>query len=179
MLTSKVAKRYAQGLLDFTNESGQTDAVFAEMKDVVKLMSESKDLNKFFMTPYIDSNKKTEVANEIFKSFSPVSQNLIRLIIKNGRESQLKNVAQQFINKVEDINGIQRITLTTATQLSNENIEQILRSTNLVNQTATFDLNVNVKPEILGGYILRVGDQQVDASVKSKLNKIKKDFQLN
>lgn len=179
MLISKVAKRYAQGLLDFTNESGQTDAVFAEMKDVVKLMSESKDLNKFFMTPYIDSNKKTEVANEIFKSFSPVSQNLIRLIIKNGRESQLKNVAQQFINKVEDINGIQRITLTTATQLSNENIEQILRSTNLVNQTATFDLNVNVKPEILGGYILRVGDQQVDASVKSKLNKIKKDFQLN
>jgi len=179
MLTSKVAKRYAQGLLDFTNESGQTDAVFAEMKDVVKLMSESKDLNKFFLTPYIDANKKTEVANEIFESFSPVSQNLIRLIIKNGRESQLKNVAQQFINKVEDINGIQRITLTTATQLSNENIEQILKSTNLVNSSANFDIKVNVNPAILGGYILRVGDQQVDASVKSKLNKIKKDFQLN
>ncbi|WP_312090543.1 ATP synthase F1 subunit delta [Chryseobacterium sp.] len=179
MLTSKVAKRYAQGLLDFTKESGQTEAVFAEMKDVVKLMSESKDLNTFFMTPYIDAHKKTEVAKEIFKSFSPVSQNLIKLIIKNGRESQLKNVAQQFINKVEDINGIQRITLTTATELSNENMEQILRSTNLVNQSATFDLKVNVNPEILGGYILRVGDQQVDASVKSKLNNIKKDFHLN
>jgi len=179
MLTSKVAKRYAQGLLDFTKESGQTDAVFAEMKDVVKLMSESKDLNKFFLTPYIDANKKTEVANEIFKSFSPVSQNLIRLIIKNGRESQLKNVAQQFINKVEDINGIQRITLTTATQLSNENIEQILKSTNLVNASANFDIKVNVNPAILGGYILRVGDQQIDASVKLKLKKIKKDFQLN
>ncbi|MDF2832692.1 ATP synthase F1 subunit delta [Chryseobacterium indoltheticum] len=179
MLTSKVAKRYAQGLLDFTKESGQTDAVFAEMKDVVKLMSESKDLNKFFLTPYIDANKKTEVANEIFKSFSPVSQNLIKLIIKNGRESQLKNVAQQFINKVEDINGIQRITLTTATQLSNENIEQILKSTNLVNASANFDIKVNVNPAILGGYILRVGDQQIDASVKSQLNKIKKDFQLN
>jgi len=179
MLTSKVAKRYAQGLLDFTKESGQADTVFAEMKDVVKLMSESKDLNKFFLTPYIDANKKTEVANEIFKSFSPVSQNLIRLIIKNGRESQLKNVAQQFINKVEDINGIQRITLTTATQLSNENIEQILKSTNLVNASANFDIKVNVNPAILGGYILRVGDQQIDASVKSQLNKIKKDFQLN
>ena len=179
MLTSKVAKRYAQGLLDFTNESGQTDAVFSEMKDVVKIMSESADLNKFFLTPYIDANKKTEVASEIFKSFSPVSQNLIKLIIKHGRENQLKNVAQQFINKVEDIKGVQRITLTTATQISNENIEQILRSTDLVNQNAQFDLEVNVNPGILGGYILRVGDQQVDASVKSKLNKIKKDFQLN
>lgn len=179
MLTSKVAKRYAQGLLDFTNESGQTATVFSEMKDVVKLMTESKDLNKFFLTPYIDSKKKVEVANEIFKGLSVSSQNLITLVIKHGRENQLKNIAQEFINKVEDINGVQRVTLTTATQLSKENLDQILRSTNLVNPNSNFDLQVNVKPEILGGYILRVGDQQVDASVKSKLNQVKKDFSLN
>jgi F-type H+-transporting ATPase subunit delta len=179
MLTSKVAKRYAQGLLDFTNESGQTSAVFSEMKDVVKLMSQSPDLNKFFLTPYIDSKKKVEVAKEIFKSLSASSQNLITLVIKQGRESQLKNIAQEFINKVEDINGVQRITLTTATQLSKENLDQILRSTNLVKDGTNYDLKVNVKPEILGGYILRVGDQQIDASVKSKLNQVKKDFHLN
>ncbi|MDR3022870.1 ATP synthase F1 subunit delta [Chryseobacterium sp.] len=179
MLTSKVAKRYAQGLLDFTNESGQTATVFSEMKDVVKVMSESKDLNKFFFTPYIDSKKKIEVANEIFKGLSVSSQNLIRLVIKHGRENQLKNIAQEFINKVEDLSGVQRVTLTTATPLSKENLDQILRSTTLVNADSNFDLKVNVKPEILGGYVLRVGDQQVDASVKTKLNQVKKDFQLN
>lgn len=178
MLTSKVAKRYAQGLLEFTNESGQTATVFSEMKDVVKLMSQSADLNKFFLTPYIDAKKKTEVANEIFKGLSLSSQNLIRLVIKQGRENQLKNIAQEFINKVEDINGVQRITLTTATELSKENIDQILKSTNLVNGS-NFDLKVNVNPKLLGGYILRVGDQQIDASVKNKLNQVKKDFQLN
>ncbi|UTX49693.1 MULTISPECIES: ATP synthase F1 subunit delta [Chryseobacterium] len=179
MLTSKVAKRYAQGLLDFTNESGQTATVFSEMKDVVKIMKESADLNKFFMTPYIDSKKKIEVASEIFKGLSVSSQNLIKLVIKHGRENQLKNIAQEFINKVEDLSGVQRITLTTATPLSKENLDQILRSTNLVNADSNFDLKVNVKPEILGGYVLRVGDQQVDASVKTKLNQVKKDFQLN
>lgn len=179
MLTSKVAKRYAQGLLDFTNESGQTNAVFSEMKDVVKLMSESKDLNKFFLTPYIDSKKKTEVASQIFKSLSPVSQNLITLVIKHGRENQLRNIAQEFINKVEDINGVQRITLTTATQISKENIDQIIKSTDLINANSNADLVHIIKPEILGGYILRVGDQQIDASVKAKLNSIKKDFHLN
>ena len=179
MLTSKVAKRYAQGLLDFTNESGQTATVFSEMKDVVKIMKESADLNKFFMTPYIDSKKKVEVANEIFKGLSASSQNLITLVIKHGRENQLKNIAQEFINKVEDINGVQRVTVTTATQLSKENLEEILRNSNLVNTNANFDLQINVKPEILGGYILRVGDQQIDASVKSKLNQVKKDFSLN
>jgi F-type H+-transporting ATPase subunit delta len=104
---------------------------------------------------------------------------LIKLIIKNGRENQIKNIAQQYINEVEDIKGVQRVTITTATPLSQENIDQILRSTSLVNASNNADVEVNVKPEILGGYILRVGDQQVDASVKSKLNKIKKDFQLN
>lgn len=179
MLTSKVAKRYAQGLLDFTNESGQTATVFSEMKDVVKLMSKSQDLHKFFLTPYIDSKKKAEVAKEIFKSLSATSQNVITLIIRHGRESQLKNVAQEFINKVEDINGVQRVTVTAATQLTKDNLEQILKSTKLVDTASNFDLKVQVKPEILGGYIVRVGDQQVDASVKSKLNSIKKDFHLN
>jgi F-type H+-transporting ATPase subunit delta len=179
MLTSKVAKRYAQGLLDFTNESGQTATVFSEMKDVVKLMNESHDLKKFFLTPYIDSKKKIEVAKEIFKGLSVSSQNLITLVIRHGRENQLKNIAQEFINKVEDISGVQRVTVTSATQLSKENLDQILRNSNLVNTNANFDLQINVKPEILGGYILRVGDQQIDASVKSKLNSIKKDFHLN
>lgn len=179
MLTSKVAKRYAQGLLDFTNEAGQTATVFSEMKDVVKIMAESKDLNKFFLTPYIDAKKKIEVANEIFKGLSASSQNLIKLVIKHGRENQLRNIAQEFINKVEDINGVQRVTLTAATQLSKENIDQILRSTNLVNANSNFDLKFIINQDILGGYILRVGDQQVDASVKTKLNQVKKDFQLN
>ena len=103
MLTSKVAKRYAQGLLDFTQESGNTESVFNEMKDIVKIMSQSKDLNQFFSTPIIDARKKEAIALEIFKDFSPVAKNIIRLIIKQGRESQLKGIAQEFINKVEDI----------------------------------------------------------------------------
>lgn len=179
MLTSKVAKRYAQGLLDFTQESGQTDTVYSEMKDVLKIMTESKELNRYFQTPFIDSKKKAAASREIFKSLSPVSQNLITLVIKQGRETHLKNIAQEFINKVEDMKGVQRITLTSATELSQKNIDDILKSTHLVRQDSQYDLKTVINPEILGGYILRVGDQQVDASVKSKLAKLKKDFQLN
>ncbi|GGG54508.1 ATP synthase F1 subunit delta [Epilithonimonas arachidiradicis] len=178
MLTSKVAKRYAQGLLDFTQESGKTESVFAEMKDVVKIMSESKELNQFLNTPFIDARKKDAVALEIFKNFSSVSKNIIRLVIKQGREAQLKNIAQEFINKVEDIKGTQRISLVTASKLSEQNIQKIIADSNMVN-VSNYDLETIIKPEILGGYILRVGDQQIDASVKTKLNNIKKEFQLN
>ena len=178
MLTSKVAKRYAQGLLDFTQESGNTESVFNEMKDIVKIMSQSKDLNQFFSTPIIDARKKEAIALEIFKDFSPVAKNIIRLIIKQGRESQLKAIAQEFINKVEDIKGTQRISLTSASKLSKQNIQKIIADSKMVNVT-NYDLETIIKPEILGGYILRVGDQQIDASVRTKLSNIKKEFQLN
>ncbi|MBF6610606.1 MAG: ATP synthase F1 subunit delta [Chryseobacterium sp.] len=179
MLTSKVAKRYAQGLLDFTEESGNTASVFSEMKDVVKIMKESKELNAFFATPFIDTKKKMAAASEIFQSFSKVSQNMISLVIRQGREKEMRNIAQEFINKVEDKQGIQRITLTSASELSQNNITEILKSSGLVKEGSNFDLNTIINPDILGGYILRVGDQQINASVKSKLNRIRKDFQLN
>ena len=145
MLTSKVAKRYAQGLLDFTQESGNTESVFAEMKDVVKIMSESKELNQFLNTPFIDARKKDAVALEIFKNFSSVSQNIIRLVIRQGRESQLKNIAQEFINKVEDIKGTQRISLVTATKLSEQNIQKIIADSNMIN-VSNYDLETIIKP---------------------------------
>lgn len=179
MLTSKVAKRYAQGLLNFTQESGNTDSVFTEMGDIVKTIEKSKELQSFFASPIIDVKKKVSIALEIFKDFSPVTKSMLQLIIKQGRESQMQNIAQEFINKVEDMNGVQRITITSASALSSENISNILKSSELVNHDNKFDVKSIINPEILGGYILRVGDQQVDASVKSKLSKLKKEFQLN
>ena len=179
MVTSKVAKRYAQGLLNFTQEAGSTSSVFPEMKDLVNTIDKSRELQNFFSSPIVDSKKKVSIAHEIFKDFSPVTRNLIEMVIKHGRESHLINIGQEYINKVEDMNGVQRITLTSATPLSEENIQNILKSTDLVNHENQFDVKSIINPEILGGYILRVGDQQVDASVKSKLSRLKKEFQLN
>ncbi|MBW8360855.1 MAG: ATP synthase F1 subunit delta [Kaistella sp.] len=179
MLTSKVAKRYAQGLLNFTQESGKTDSVYSEMADIVKTIEKSKELQNFFASPVIDTKKKISIAMQIFKSFSPVAQNMIQLVIKQGRESQMQNIAQEFINKVEDINGVQRITLTSASSLSEGNIQNILKSSSLVNHDNKFDVKTIINPKILGGYVLRVGDQQIDASVRSKLTQLKKEFQLN
>ena len=179
MLTSKVAKRYAQGLLNFTQETGNTNSVFAEMGDVVKTISGSKELQNFFGSPIIDSKRKVSIALEIFKNFSPVAQNMITMVIKHGRESEMQNIAQEFVNKVEDLNGVQRITLTSATSLSKENVDNILTSSKLVNHNNKFDIKTIINPHILGGYILRVGDQQIDASVQSKLTQLQKEFQLN
>lgn len=179
MLTSKVAKRYAQGLLEFAKESNTSEVLYHEMKDVVKVMDESQELNRFFLAPFIDANKKMEVAKEVFKAFSATTQNLVQLVIKNGREAQLKGIAAAYIAKIDELSGIQKVTLTTAVPLSDASIQTILKSSSLVNPNSKFDLNVVVDANILGGYILRVGDEQIDASVKTKLDNVRKSFELN
>lgn len=179
MYSSKVAKRYAQGLLEFSSENNSVQEIFGEMKAVAKVLGESKELTSFFATPLIDEKKKAKIADEIFSGFSQTSKNFIKLVIKQNRESELKNIATEYINKVEDINGVQRVTLTSATTLSPEMVNKILKSAEIVDTSKNFELETQIKPEILGGYILRIGDQQIDASVKSKLNQIKKEFQLN
>ncbi len=179
MVSSKVAKRYAQGLLQFTQDAGSTDTVFAEMKTLVNTINGSRELQSFLASPVIDVKKKTAAAAAIFKNLSPVSQNLIYLVIKQGRESQLAGIGNAFVNKVEDMRGVQRVTVTSAAPLAEENIQKILSSAALVNLNNKYEVTSVVNPEILGGYILRVGDQQVDASVRTKLERLKKEFQLN
>ena len=92
MLTSKVAKRYAQGLLDFTQESRthKHGFYFSEMKDVVKIFNESKELKTSLLRQSLTLKKKTKAALEIFAQFSQLSKNLITLVIKQGRKSSAR-----------------------------------------------------------------------------------------
>ncbi|RQP10132.1 MAG: F0F1 ATP synthase subunit delta, partial [Chryseobacterium sp.] len=98
---------------------------------------------------------------------------------RQKRERHLEGIAEAYVEMVEQMRGVQRISLVSATPLSQQNIDEILKSSSLVDHSKSFEIDSTVKPEILGGYILRVGDQQMDASVRSKLNNIKKEFQLN
>lgn len=179
MGTIKIAKRYAQGLLEFTKEAGNTEVVFNEMKDVAKTISDSKELKSFFATPIIDTRRKLSIAKEIFSKFSPTTQNMIALVIRQGREKFLGNIAEEYIEGVEALKGVQKLTITTAEELSPQSIEKIVKSSALVDSSREYQVKSMIKPELIGGYVLRVGDKQVDNSVKTQLSNLRKEFQLN
>ena len=177
--TTKGSQRYALGLLNFTTETGTTETIFNEMKDVAETISGSKELKSFFATPIIDYRRKQNVANEIFSKFSVVTKNMITFVIKQGREKYLEDIAKEYIEKVEEMNGVQKATLTTAEELSQQSIEQIVKSSSLIDTNKKYKIKSIIKPELIGGYILRVGDQQIDNSVKTHLTNLRKEFQLN
>ena len=178
MGTIKIAKRYAQGLLEYTKEVGTTDVVFNEMKDVAKTISASKELKSFFFSPIIDIRKKQSIAKEIFSRFSAITQNMIAFVIKQGRERYLENIALEYVLCVEELKEVQKVVLTTAEELLEINIEQIIKTSTLVDSNKSYQVKSVIKPEIIGGYILRVGDRQIDNSVKTQLSNLRKNFNL-
>lgn len=179
MANYRVAKRYAKAFIE-TLPSDKIEEVVNEMKQLLKLMKQSKDLISFMKSPIISNDKKIVASQEVFSSFSNESLNLIKLLIKNGRAENIKEVATEVINRYREDNGIKKAVITSARPLNNQQIEDIVAQVkrNLASNVK-IEVENKVNKELIGGFILRVGDQQFDASLRTKLGKIKQEFYTN
>lgn len=175
MVSGKIAKRYAHGLLEFAKEQNLVEQLYGEMKDLAGTVKNSTELKKFLNAPFIDSKKKMSVAGSIFQGLSNPAKNFIQMIIKHGRESQLVAIAEKFTDTVDSENGVQKVTVTVSTEVSPQTLHSILSTSKMVNDKPNVQLIID--PNIIGGYIIRVGDQQIDASVRTKLDRMRKQFQ--
>ncbi|MFV0304313.1 MAG: ATP synthase F1 subunit delta [Moheibacter sp.] len=176
----RAAKRYAKGLMQFAVESGQTQQINQEMMDLQKAVQDSRELNQFLSSPILDSRKKVEVAKIIFKDFSPTTQNFIQLVINHGREKGLKEITKQYHYLYNQLNNVHKAEVITATELNDGLINEIVEKAKAtIGNDYTYEIENKVDSSLIGGFILRVGDKQIDTSVKSKLFRLKKEFDKN
>jgi len=175
----KVAHRYAKGLFDFTEKSNESTALYSEMKFLLSLLNESTDLKRFFKSPVVDYRKKQTIVKEIFKANSSTFNKFVNLVIQQGRESNLTEIANQFVNLVDDKNEVQKATILSATKLEKSLIDLILKESKFIDNSKPIQITEIIDENLIGGYILRIGDKQIDASIKTKLNKIRGEFDEN
>ncbi len=176
--SSKIGKRYAKGLWDYALTTTGPDAYVKDMEAISETLQANPDLKNFLGAPFIDTKKKQIAVAEIFKTLQPGSLNFLNLIIKQGREKHIGEIAQFYINQFDESKGLQIIKLSLAQQLSESAIQSILSDCTLVHNSLPQKVEVLIKPELIGGYIIRVGDKQIDNSVKNKLSNVKKEFLL-
>lgn len=176
----RAAKRYAKGLMQFANEVGQTDLVNQEMTDLKNSIRGSRELANFLSSPVLDNKRKNQIGKELFKGFSPTTQNFISLVINQGRGNILMQITRQFNHLYNLQNNIGIAEITSAVQLDDSLVQQIVHSAiQKIGGNATYQIENKIDPEIIGGFVLRIGDKQIDSSVKSRLNRLKKEFGKN
>ncbi|WP_435315117.1 ATP synthase F1 subunit delta [Cellulophaga fucicola] len=175
MNESRAAIRYAKAILNQSVEAKVTEAVEKDMYSVVETISDSKELQDLLASPIVEGQLKKNALLAVFAGTNTVSQGLISLLVDNKRVSLLKEVAQHYIVLSKKIKGEESAVVTTAVPLTADLEARILEQlTTLTGKKVTIT-NV-IDESIIGGFVLRIGDLQYNASVANKLNSLKREF---
>jgi len=172
---SRAAIRYAKAIIEIAQTSGKAEAVNNDMKLIVATIAESHELKDFLSSPVIKMDVKKSALSEIFSNVQAETNSLFNLLFENKRFEILDAIAKEYNRLFDESNGIEVAKVTTAFPITAELQTKVLaKIAEFSNKKITIE-NI-VDPTIIGGFILRVGDQQYNASVASKLSELKREF---
>jgi len=175
MRLSRAASRYAKAILSLAVEKNEAAAVNEDMKNVMVTISKSKDLQNFLASPLINSTKRKAGLKEVFKESNALTQGLFDLIVENKRSDILHDIAMSYEVLFEEMNKREIATVTTAVEITPELEKKVLeKAKTLAGKEIT--LQKKIDPSILGGFVLRVGDKEINASVQNKFGELKRTF---
>ncbi len=177
MAVSTVAFRYANALLDLGQDKGLTETFYADMQLFKNTVEQSRQLMLMLKNPIVRKDKKNAVLTVIFKNrVNPVTMSFFQLIAQKHRESILDAIADEFIRLYNGIKGIQKATVVTTTPLTPELRQKFTAMVTKMTGATTVELDEKQDTKLIGGYVLRVGDEQVDASLRHQLNEMRLKF---
>ena len=175
MNDSKISVRYSRAIFQSALEKKILDKVNQDMIFISEICKMA-EMKEFLTSPIITPSKKEAIFHSILgDNVEKITLSLIDLIVKNGRETFIPAIARNFIHETKKFKGITESQLTTAVKVDDKVKKQITDLISGVFKTQV-DLKENIDPEIIGGFILRIDDNYIDASIKNKLRKIKKEL---
>jgi ATP synthase, F1 delta subunit len=180
MPNPRLAARYAKSLIDLAGEKNQLETVYNDMLYLQALCKSSREFTALLRSPVVKPDKKEAIVGAVTNGkVSELTSAFNRLLINKGRESNLPEIIVAFIKQYKELKGIHTIRLTTATPISEEVKKQIISRVQSQSHMQHIDLVTEVNDDIIGGFVLEIGDQLVDASIAYDLNKIKTQFLNN
>jgi F-type H+-transporting ATPase subunit delta len=172
---SRAAIRYAKAILETAVSTGKANQVNDDMKSIINAVNSSADLKDFLASPIITSEVKMNVLSEIFGSVQADTKSLFRLLQENKRFEILEAIATQFNAQFDEMNGVEVAKVTTAFPITADLEAKILAKATSIS-TKKITIQNTVDPSIIGGFILRIGDKQYNASVSNRLQELKREF---
>ena len=176
MNNGKISVRYAKALITSAKEQKLLDPVRKDMELLLKTLRAVPELLQLLESPVVEPAQKLKVMNAIFSSKTEaLTLSFIKLAITNNREEYLPGMARMYIDLYKQEKGIKQAFVTTAVPVEKEIRTAII---NMIRKVFHIDIELNEKVDehIIGGFILQVEDQLLDASVTGQINKIRKSL---
>lgn len=176
MQDSKAVYRYAKALFELANEQKVLETVHSDMQLIEKVIKESRELRSLIKSPVVKFDKKNEIFNEIFGThISALTKTFVNLVIKKHREGNFADVVTQFHRIYLEKNDIEEVYLTSAVQLDQQFKDEII-SFIQKDTKHKVQLEEQIDPAIIGGFMLRYSGKQFDARVSRRLELMRQEL---
>jgi F-type H+-transporting ATPase subunit delta len=172
----QVASRYAKSLIDLAEEQGSLEAVKKDIESFLQVVKANSELRAVLGNPIVGIDKKNAILEAIFGSnVHPIVLGFFKIVTNKGRSAILYATAKEFINEYNRRKGLVKAQVISAAPLSEQNKKDIA-AVLLESVKGDVLLETKVDPDLIGGFVLKVGDRQFDASISNSLRKLKKEF---
>lgn len=177
MAISTVAFRYAKSLLDLAQEKGLTEEIHKDMLFFKHTLEDSRPLALALKNPIVRSDKKSQIVKAIFgKRVNPMSMAFFDIIARKNREAIIDAIADEYIRLYDQMKGIERATVVTTMPLTEDLRTKLKAIVSKATGSQLVELEEKIDENLIGGYVLRISDQQIDASLRRQLNDMKLQF---
>ena len=171
-----VASRYAKSLIDLAQEQNNLEAINNDMNFFLHTLKANPQLKAVLGNPIISQAKKIAILSDLFSGkVAQLSISFFNIMVNKGRGEVLYATAQEFNNQYNIIKHITKATVVSATALSEANKSKLLDEVKAAVGGEVI-LDAKTDSSLIGGFVLTVGDRQVDTSIANSLKKLKKDF---
>ena len=170
----EIGRVYGDALFDVALDKGKLEEVHEQLTQFTDAMNESHDLRVFLFSPYFSSQEKREGLARVVSGAEPELLNFLELLAEKHRMPAIFHIKRRFDERWAEENRRLEVTLTSAVELDDEVVDRVAKE--IERQTdRTINLTREVDPEVLGGLVLRVGNRVLDASIRTKLDKLRKE----
>lgn len=175
----RAASRYAKSLLGLASEQKVLEEVHADMLNFLSICEQNRDFTLMLKNPIIKHDKKRAILEKIFSKSNKLTLAIFDIITRKNREPLLPAIAKEFHNQYNVFKGIEVATVTSAIALDKNTKKELEAIVKSISQYDKVDLKEKVDADIIGGFILNVGDRQLDDSLRSKIKALNLKFSQN
>jgi ATP synthase F1 delta subunit len=169
----EIAAVYARSLFEVAKEQGKLDAVREQLGEFADALEQTRELQVFFFSPYFSTTEKEDGLDRAVSGADAVFINFLKLLIENHRMPVIFRVRRGYDALWEDENKLLPVRVTSAVELDKKTVSQI--GDKIAEQTGRkVDLSSEVDPDILGGIVVRVGNSILDASIRNRLEQLRR-----
>jgi F-type H+-transporting ATPase subunit delta len=173
LVSTEIAEPYAQALMAVAQGNNLVDQIGEDMSAIAALMKESAEFRTCVENPLYSGEAKKGILRQVLGAqVHPFTLNFLLVLVDRGRISFLEAVCQQFRILVRQLNKTVLAEVTSAVALSEEQQESIRQQVLTMTQAAQVEFEVRIDPDLIGGVIIKVGSQVIDASLRSQLRRI-------